>query len=300
MSFLDRIAEANRCDPKHYRPFRVESKRVGFVKPIIADFLRDWPEVFQVTPEAVELSPILANASPDNRSATIAEVAKDLQRVGLTASHWWDEPYAVNTCFGETPLFMLERGAIQAFGVTGYGVHLNGFVRSSRSFQKPHHLKMWIGRRALNKPSAPGQLDQLVAGGQPAGIGLRANLIKECAEEAAIPVNLATQAQAVSVVSYCLETEQGLRPDILYCFDLELPSAFEPRNTDGEVEEFYLWPVEQVLEIVRETTDFKFNCALVIIDFLARHGYLDPEECAYLQILNGLRQRESLLRQFTE
>ena len=40
------------------------------------------------------------------------------------------------------------------------------------------------------------------------------------------------------------------------------------------------------------------RCALVIIDFLVRHGYLDPEDRDYLAIVAGLRQREVLLEQF--
>lgn len=43
--------------------------------------------------------------------------------------------------------------------------------------------------------------------------------------------------------------------------------------TDGEVESFKLIPVKQVAEIIRKTQFFKPNCAIVIIDFLFRHGY---------------------------
>ena len=49
----------------------------------------------------------------------------------------------------------------------------------------------------------------------------------------------------------------------LYCYDLEVPVDFEPRCVDGETQEFYLWPVERVLETVRDTSDFKLNCNLV-------------------------------------
>ena len=292
MSFLDRIQSANRCEPRHFRPFRIGPRCLGYIKSHIADALRAWPQVFQVTADAVALTPVLTESSLAERTAAVAEVTRGLQENGVTARFWWDELYAVNDYFSEPPELLIERGAIQAFGVCGYGVHVNGFVRTAQG------LQMWVGRRALDKPTAPGQLDQLVAGGQPANISLRENAIKECAEEAAIPEEMAAQARPVSAVTYCLETDYGLRPDVLYCFDLELPPDFIPRNTDGEVEEFYLWPVEQVLERVRDSREFKFNCALVIIDFLVRHGYVEPEDCDYIAILHGLRQRESLLRQF--
>ena len=64
---------------------------------------------------------------------------------------------------------------------------------------------------------------------------------------------------------------------MLYNFDLELPADFVPVNADGEVEEFYLWPVEQVMDMVRDGDEFKFNCSLVVIDFLIRHGFIPPE-----------------------
>jgi hypothetical protein len=74
----------------------------------------------------------------------------------------------------------------------------------------------------------------------------------------------------------------------LFNYDLDLPADFTPRNTDGEVEEFYLWPMEKVMETVRESDDFKFNCALVVIDFLLRRGLIPPEHPEYGGLLAGL------------
>jgi len=81
---------------------------------------------------------------------------------------------------------------------------------------------------------------------------------------------LARQVVAVGAISYCVEAPDGLKPDVQFCFDLELPADFTPRNTDGEIDEFYLWPIAKVAEIVAETGEFKFNCNLVVIDFLLR------------------------------
>lgn len=50
--------------------------------------------------------------------------------------------------------------------------------------------------------------------------------------------------------------------------------------SDGEVDGFKLIPVKQVAEVIRKTHLFKPNCALVIIDFLFRHGYV-----LFLQLL---------------
>jgi len=92
----------------------------------------------------------------------------------------------------------------------------------------------------------------------------------------------------VGAVSYCYEGDGGLRPDTLFNYDLELPADFEPEPRDGEIESFSLWPMDQVIATVRETDAFKFNCNLVIIDFLIRHGFIAPDDPDYLSLVGGL------------
>ena len=64
--------------------------------------------------------------------------------------------------------------------------------------------------------------------------------------------------------------------------------AVTPRNRDGEIQEFMLWPIERVMAVVSETSEFKFNCNLVIIHFLVQHGLISPEHPDYLEIVKGL------------
>ena len=76
---------------------------------------------------------------------------------------------------------------------------------------------------------------------------------------------------------------------MLFCYDLALPENFQPRPNDDEVEEFFLWPMARVLERLRDSDDFKFNVALVNIDFALRHGVLGPDsEPAYQEIAEAL------------
>jgi len=118
--------------------------------------------------------------------------------------------------------------------------------------------------------------------------GVRENLAKECAEEASIPPELAARAVAVGALSYRCERPEGLRDDVVFCFDLTLPPDFRPDNTDGEVDEFFLWPVERVIEAVRETEDFKFNVNLVVLHLMLRRGLLNPDDPDYQAIVEGL------------
>ena len=47
---------------------------------------------------------------------------------------------------------------------------------------------------------------------------------------------------------------------------------------------------QQVADLVRDTKRFKFNCNLVVIDFLVRHGAVDVEAPSYAALVAGLRR----------
>jgi isopentenyldiphosphate isomerase len=281
MAFLDRIRECNAHDLANFRPFVVAGQRVGWVRHAFAERLARFSDTFDVAREAVRLSDGLTTFAA--RTDALEVVVRALEADG-TIKGRRNEYYPVSTSFAAEPLARIERAAIPAFGIRAYGVHMNGFVRRADG------IHMWIGRRARDKHTYPGMLDNTVAGGQPMGIGLLENLVKECKEEAAIPEALARQAVPVGAITYCMEAEDGLKPDVQFCYDLELPADFTPRNTDGEIDEFMLWPIAKVAAVVRDTQEFKFNCNLVIIDFLVRHGLIAPEHPDYVDIVVGLRR----------
>ena len=226
------------------------------------------------------------------RTFAIGEIADFLRSCGLI-SGWRNEKFPVGTSFESNILFEIERAAIPIFGLKGYGIHLNGFVKKNNT------TYLWVGKRSMTKQTGPGKLDQLVAGGQPVGLSLTENLIKECKEEASIKKNLAIKAKPVNSISYMTEREEGLRNDTLFCFDIELPESFVPINTDGEVEKFFLWPVGKISQIIQETQDFKFNSAIVAIDFLIRHKFIDSNHKDFIQIIKKL-ENAPILRQGKE
>ncbi|GCB83125.1 hypothetical protein scyTo_0023642, partial [Scyliorhinus torazame] len=61
-------------------------------------------------------------------------------------------------------------------------------------------MSMWVGRRTESKETYPGRLDNLVAGGLSAGLGVKETLIKECEEEACIPKSIATTAKPAGTI----------------------------------------------------------------------------------------------------
>jgi hypothetical protein len=282
MSFLDHIRACNRHDPGRYRPFLCGAIPVGRIRHDVADWLAGFPDVFVIETGAVHLHPGLDSGPA--RSAAIDAVALELRhRYGTPALR--GERYRVGAGWGRTELFTVDRGVVSVFGVQAYGIHVNGFVRAADG------LRLWVARRALGRPVAPGKLDNLIAGGQPAHLSLMDNLVKEAAEEADVPEALARTAIPVGAISYCLDDEWGAKPDTMFCYDLELPPGFVPVNTDGEVESFALMSLDQAAARIRTSDDFKFNVNLVITDFLIRHGALCPDsEPDYVAIVAGLRR----------
>jgi 8-oxo-dGTP pyrophosphatase MutT (NUDIX family) len=281
MSYLHHIRACNSHDLSGFRPFHVGSDRVGWVRHELAERLTQFDDVFAVEPERVSLLAALSNF--ESRSEAVARVLDALVADG-TVSHLRGEDYPVVTSWGQPPLLKIDRAAVAHFGVKTFGLHVNGFVRRADG------IHLWVGKRATDRKIAPGKLDNLVAGGQPIGLTLDENLVKEAQEEAGLSAEAARQAVPVGVVSYLMENPAGLKPDTLFLYDLEVAEDFVPRNTDGEVEHFMLWPLDEVARRVRDTEDFKFNVNLVIIDFLIRHGYLKPEDAEYPDIAIGLRR----------
>jgi len=184
---------------------------------------------------------------------------------------------------GSPSLGRIDRGALPAFGLVAAGVHVNGLVRTRATSEAPASpegpgsgLSLWVGRRAANKQLDPGKLDQLIGGGVAAGYTPGQTLFKEGTEECSLPTELGERAVKVAELSYRMQRPEGLRRDILHCFDLMLPADWQPVPNDGEVEQFQLMPLEHAFALVRDTDEFKFNVNLVLIDLFLRHGLIDP------------------------
>ena len=277
--FLRHIHKLNTWDRERFLPFFIADERVGYVKHYMRKLLEQWPEYFKISAQGVNLKDNLH--SIDSRSKILDLVVRELVKQGAV-SNYLGEPYAVTSHGRDQVYAIIDRGAAAYFGIRAYGQHINGYVET------PEGLKLWIARRAADRIHYPNKLDNLVAGGLPHDISLQANLSKECQEEANIPQELVNQACPAGAITYCCETEAGLKPDTLYCYDLELPETFKPLNTDGEVAEFQLLKVEKVMKLVRDTDHFKLNCNLVLLDFFIRHGLLSPDEPDYLDLVAGL------------
>jgi 8-oxo-dGTP pyrophosphatase MutT (NUDIX family) len=280
MTFADHISFCNSYDPARAVPLFAGGDRIGRVRRDNAALLARFTRVFAVEGDAVQL---LARGDAGAVSEAVGQAVEALVEEGRIPK-WRNETFDVAPRWGAAPIFRLDRGAVPFFGTRAYGVHLNGYVGRGAG------LRLWIGRRAPDKQVDPDKLDNLVAGGIGSGYGVEETLVKEAAEEAAIAPALVAQATPVGALSYRMETPLGIRDDVLFAYDLELPEGFVPKNRDGELVEFALLPIEEVLERIRTTRDFKFNVNLIILDFALRHGVLGPRHAEYLEVATGLHR----------
>jgi 8-oxo-dGTP pyrophosphatase MutT (NUDIX family) len=306
---LYRIRQCNNM-PENVRSslieFQVDGRMLGKVRPTVAEQLCSIVPLGSDTPIFIEvakpsssmstastsyltLSDQGAGTSVESRTRAVASVVEELQRQGVVTG-WRDELYPVSDSFYSPPVFLMERAAVSLLGVLEYGVHINGIVRQNEGEGE----LMWMARRSRSKSKYPGMLDHIVAGGQPSGLTLMENVIKECEEEAGIPPHITKlNVYPTGVVSY--ETWEPKKDKIsrvvLFNYDLHLPKDFVPKPTDGEVEEFCVWTIEQIKEsISRDCPDpIKPNCYLVIVDYLLRLGHISPETTGYLDIVRELR-----------
>ena len=281
MGYLRHIESCNRWTPADYRPFVLGGQPVGLVRRDVLRQLEGWSDLLRR--EADGLALLAAPEDFAGRSRSLSVLIDRMVAARLVARRR-GEDFPVALRFADPPLAAIDRGALVALGVRAYGVHVNGYVRTGGG------IELWIGRRARDKEVAPGQLDNLVAGGQPIGLTPHENVLKEAREEAGIAADLAAEAKPAGALSYSMALPDGLRRDTLFVYDLELSASFEPRNDDGEFEAFRRLPLAEVAKRVRDTDDFKFNVNLVIIDFLIRHGVLTPDEPDYLALVQGLHR----------
>lgn len=270
MTLFDRLwrhVEAcnNIASPAHLVPFRIGGEQVGWMGAELARALAFFPRDVHFDGRGAALAGRLRGEA--QRTAALERIAQAL--AGRGHFRLRDEPFDVRATADGPVLARIDRGALPAFGIMSQGVHVNGFVT------RPDGPHLWVGWRAKDKSVAPGQMDNIVAGGIPAGLSPQECLVKEAGEEASLPADLATRAVPAGRIGYVMANEEGLRRDVLHLFDLELPEGVAPSPHDDEVERFELLPAAEALRLVAETDSVKFNVNLVLIDFALSHGLLD-------------------------
>lgn len=206
---------------------------------------------------------------------------------------WRNELYPVYGSENEL-LWNVERSASPLFGVLTYGVHMSCYTvlrpEEQTKEDTKYDIKLWIPRRAKQKQTYGGMLDNAVAGGIASGEPPFESLVREADEEASLPESFVREnTREVGAVTYVYVREDRaggesglIQPECQYVYDLELPRDVTPKPNDTEVECFYCWTVEQTLDALAKG-EFKPNCAIIVLDLFVRRGILGGDEGKEIQ-----------------
>lgn len=187
----------------------------------------------------------------------------------------------------------IERSASSLFGIIGQGAHMQVYTRTASG------LKFWIPQRNPNKSTYPGMLDNTVAGGVAAGEMPFECLVREAAEEAAMPEEVVRRdARAAGTVTWFNISDERaggelglMNPGVLYVYDLEVGEDVMFKPVDDDVYAFHLMDTQEVMAAMARS-EFKPVCALVMIDFFIRHGIMTAEnEPDYVEIVSRLHRK---------
>ena len=304
---LRAVRACNSFTPSRYVPVlcRLDQAFVQ-IGSVLEDNLEDidanYSSVFDVSSNAVVMKEQKQDGKGDGetldgflgRSLAMEEVNQDLYARGKITSKWRAEPYACVVAWDQMPPLQIERAATTYWGVHTFGVHCNGYVVEEDS--------LWVGKRAADKATFPGQLDNLSAGGLAVDERPAEAMVRELEEEASMEPGLAKQLiRPGGLVTYCEDREEGAKIDTLFVFDLDIPASasFQPSPGDDEVESFELADVEgrimSEMETEPEESAWKPNCRLVVIDWLLRRGRLGPDmEPQFSNLVSELRAPATL------
>ena len=269
---------------------------LGYVLPSVAEVFRGLPD-WNLDDENRSLTLMTGNTEAERTSAvsfaTEAMRATDHFKI---LRGWRNELYPVYGPAGDV-LFNIERAASALFGVVTYGCHLTAYTIEAED-GGTRQMRIWVARRAQTKQTYPGMLDNTVGGGISSGEQVFESMIREAREEAGLPEEvLRKKAKAVGTVTYfhIRDRRAGgetrlLQPECQYVYDLELAGDVVLQPSDGEVANFELKTVAEAQEALKNG-EFKPNCAMVLLDFLVRHGTLTPADAGYIEIVARLHRR---------
>ena len=270
----------------HFRAAAHPVVTLGYMLPAVAlTFvgLPDWDLDPDNSPRTLTL---VGGHDEPTRTAIMEKTTLGMRATGdfKALEKWRDELFPIYGPDKEL-LFSIERSASPLFGVVTYGVHMTAY-RWNTGKDRERFMEIWVGRRSSTRAKFPGMLDTSVGGALATGETPWMCLVRESEEEASLGEDIVKNAKDAGTVTYFYLSGEGsggetglAQPECAYVFDLDLTDS--PSDTlfpnDGSVEAFELLTVTEINQALSRK-EFKPNCALVMLDFLIRHGQLKAED----------------------
>jgi ADP-ribose pyrophosphatase YjhB (NUDIX family) len=151
---------------------------------------------------------------------------------------WWPDKPAWPPALDVPPFLCVERSGFRHLGMMSHAVHIHGFLPNG---------DLWCGRRSDHKPTDPGLLDNLAAGGLTAGETPSTTALRELAEEASLHLPNANRLRCSGAIRTQRLEPQGWHDEQLLVYTLHLSELETPINADGEVQEFMRLTPNEVL-----------------------------------------------------
>ena len=187
---------------------------------------------------------------------TLADALRALG-VGRVRQHWRDEQLAVCDAQGQR-IARVERGVCRPLGIATSAVHLVGCTSDGR---------FWVQQRSLDKANEPGLWDTLMGGMVSAQDSLQSALARETWEEAGLHLDSLTELRRGGEVLLRKPSSDGAdagyvveRVDWYRCV---VPDGVQPLNQDGEVAQFALLAVPDLIERL-QGDEFTTEAALIL------------------------------------
>ncbi|GAB1319036.1 Thiamin pyrophosphokinase-related protein [Madurella fahalii] len=277
---------------------------IGYLPLSVVEALRKTPVNItgpvHINPEARTVALFRQPATEQERTKLVAQLAAYWRqnKAFRLLKGWRNELWPVYGRKGEL-LFSMERAAVGLFGAARYGVHMTAFIRRSDDSSR-YDFRIWVPKRAADKSTYPGMLDNTVAGGLMTNEDPFECVVREADEEASLPEDIMRKhAKETGTVTYIYVTDERsggepgyIYPECQWVYDLELPAdgSVVPSPKDGEVESFSLHTVEEIQEQLAQGR-WKPNCAMIMLDFFLRHGIYTPENEPYYEELRTRTHR---------
>ena len=256
------------------------------------------------------------------RTCAFANVTDHLLSTGII-SHKHSDVYPIYPFAGgedttvneKTVLAHVNRSTAPYLGIDSVGVHLNCYVcqhegehRGAVSPVNAEKIRgVWLAKRSPTKSHHPNYWDSTVAGGQPAGLSLVDNIVKEAQEEAGVPSKwIQGKSSVTSDTKFSDHTNDPLtittaKPDgtcmkrsLYYSCDLQVPHGWTPTPVDGEVSEFRLYSMKELEEELRHGDSVRPAIRAVLLDFMIRHEALEKDE-KVCNLRDAMRRERLLL-----
>lgn len=243
LALADAARRASAPAPQHLQilwlssPGQTQALRLGLMAPeraaLLATLLSDCRWDTGEDAPGLHWQALALDAS--TRSALLQSALVACRAQGLVHG-WREEAFAFwhHDCLvppenSRAPLLAVERAGFRFLGMRSHAVHINGFTPDGR---------LWSGRRSRTKATDPGMLDNVTAGGLPAGESPLACALRELQEEAGARLDNPAELLDCGVVRTARWDTGGWHDETLLVYNWDCPADWTPYNQDGEVEAF--------------------------------------------------------------